>query len=212
MNEIHPGLWHWTTHHEPIGARVSSYFVEPAGIVIDPKIPDGGLQVAFAGRPAPQQVVLTSGLHDRDAEAFAEHFGIPIRAPREARDRVGDSLDFTPYDHHDELLPGVVAIQIDVLCPDEYSLHLADVGPGALTVADAITRYGGALGFVPDSLLGAHPDRIKNGLKNRFNAQLEREWDALLFAHGEPIAEGGKEALRKFVRSPVGHPEFGQAL
>jgi hypothetical protein len=27
---------------EPIGATVSSYFMAPAGVVIDPKQPDGG--------------------------------------------------------------------------------------------------------------------------------------------------------------------------
>jgi hypothetical protein len=47
-----------------IGTRVSSYYVEPAGALIDPRVPDEGLD-AFAGRARPQQVVLTSGLHAR---------------------------------------------------------------------------------------------------------------------------------------------------
>jgi hypothetical protein len=196
MNEILPGVFHWTTFHEPIGANVSSYFVASAGMVIDPKIPDGGLEAAFDGRPQPQQVVMTTGLHDRDARAFADAFGIPVRLPREGLDRLG-TFDGEPYADGDELLPGVTAIQIGVLCPDEYSLHVADAG--ALTVADGLTRHGDELGFFSDSLLGDDPEAVKDGLRNRYRAQLERDFDALLLAHGEPITKGAKALLRRFV-------------
>jgi hypothetical protein len=82
MREIIPGVWHWSTHHEPINAPVSSYSVQEAVIVIDPKVPDDGLE-ALPARP--QQVVLTSGHHNRDAQRFADAYEIPIRASREAR-------------------------------------------------------------------------------------------------------------------------------
>jgi hypothetical protein len=199
MNEILPGLWHWTTFHAPIGARVSSYLVEPAGVVLDPKIPEEGLEAAFADRAAPQQIVLTSGLHDRDSREYAEHFGIPIRAPREAADRVGDTLQFTPYGDGEEVAPGVTALHTDVLCPDEYTLHVTGVGDGALAFADAITRHGDRLGFFSDSLLGDDPEKVKAGIRERLAAQLERDFDALLFAHSEPIVHGGKAVLRDFV-------------
>ncbi len=42
MREIFPGVLHWTAFHDGINAPVSSYFVEPAGIVIDPITPEGG--------------------------------------------------------------------------------------------------------------------------------------------------------------------------
>jgi hypothetical protein len=70
----------------------------------------------------------------------------------------------------------------------------------------------GALGFFSDSLLGAHPDRVKEGLKQAFHGLLDRDFDHLLFAHGEPVIGGGKAALRDFATSPVGHEDFGQAL
>ena len=208
MREVIPGIVHWTTPHEPIGARVSSYYVEPAGIVIDPKVPDEGLE-ALPGTP--QQVVLTTGLHDRDAQRFADAFDIPIRASFEAAERLGDALEIEPFNDGDEVAPGVTAIVIDVLCPDECALHIA-VDKGAIAFADGLIRYGDALAFVPDDLLGAHPDRVKDGLKQAFLGLLTRDFDHLLFAHGEPLIGGGKAALRDFATSPVGHEDFGQAL
>ncbi|MEA2127436.1 MAG: hypothetical protein QOJ85_327, partial [Solirubrobacteraceae bacterium] len=144
MREVIPGIFHWTTPHEPIGARVSSYYVEPAGIVIDPKVPDEGLE-SLPGTP--QQVVLTTGLHDRDAQRFADAFDIPIRAAFEAAERLGDALEIEPFNDGDEVAPGVTAIVIDVLCPDECALHIA-VDKGAIAFADGLIRYGDALAFV----------------------------------------------------------------
>jgi hypothetical protein len=68
MREILPGVLHWTARHRGIDAAVSSYLVEPAGVVIDPILPDGGLD-ALAGRARPRLVALTSGNHTRDASA-----------------------------------------------------------------------------------------------------------------------------------------------
>lgn len=209
MREIAPGIFHWRTFHQPIGAEVSSYYVEPAGIVIDPKVPAGGLD-ELPGRP--QQVVMTSGLHDRDVREVAEALRIPVRAPREARDRLGDRLAIDqPYRGGEEIAPGVTAIEIGRLCPDEYALHIA-VDEGAIAFADAVTRNGDALGFFPDDLLGDDPQAVKNGLRRALGGLLARDFDHLLFAHGEPLVGGGKAALREFVGNPVGHEDFGQAL
>jgi|SRR4051812_14665213 hypothetical protein len=208
MREILPGVFHWTALHEPIGLRVSSYYVQPAGIVLDPKVPEEGLD-ALPGRP--MQIVLSSGHHSRDARRFADAFGIPVRASREAADHLGDTLAVDTFTDHDELAPGVTAIHIGKLSADEGALHLA-VAEGAIVFADGLTRYGDALGFFADELLGDDPPRIKAGLKQAFDGLLTRDFDHLLFAHGEPLVGGGKAALREFVTSPVGHEDFGQAL
>jgi hypothetical protein len=202
MRELAPGIHHWTAFRDTIGMRVSSYWIEPAGVLIDPMLPEEGLEAFEDGGVRPQQVLLTTGLHIRDSQRFAEAFGIPIRAPREARDRVGDRLDFEPYTDHEELAPGVRAIRIGVLCPDEYALHVS--GPeGAIALADALHHYGGALGFFSDDLLGDDPQAVKDGLREQFQALLERDFEHLLFAHGDPIVGNAKSALREFVRSPV---------
>jgi hypothetical protein len=195
MRELLPGLSHWSTFHAPIGAPVSSYFVAPAGVVIDPKVPEEGID-ALPGTP--QRVVMTTGLHDRDVPQFADAFGIPVCAPREARDRLGDTLAFEPFGDGDEIAPGVTAIRVGSLCPDEYALHLA-VGEGAIAFADAVIRYGGRLSFVPDSLMGEDPEAVKAGLMEALHRILTRDFDHLLFAHGEPLIGGGKAALQDFV-------------
>ena len=194
MREVIPGVFHWTTLHEPIGVQVSSYYVQPAGIVIDPKVPEGG----FDELPgAPQQVVLTSGHHDRGAQAFADEFAIPIVASREAAERLGDRLSVQTFSDGDEVAPGVTAIKIGKLCPDEDALHIA-VAEGAIAFADAVNRYGEDLAFFPDSLLGDDPEGVKTGLRQAFEGLLTRDFDHLLFAHGDPLVGGGRAALRRF--------------
>lgn len=195
MVEIFPGVFHWSVFHEPIQARVSSYYVEPAGIVIDPKLPEGGLD-ELPGKP--EQVVLTTGLHHRDAQQFADTFDIPIRVSEEAVERLGDALEVVPFRDRDEIAPGVTALTIGKLAPDEGALHVA-VDAGALSLADGVHSYGAELGFFSDDLLGDDPEAVKQGLKDAYRGLLTRDFDHLLFAHGDPIVGGGRSALKDFV-------------
>jgi hypothetical protein len=198
MEEILPGILHWTALRDTIGMPVSSYWIEPAGVVVDPMVPDEGLGAFESAAVAPQQVVLTTGLHTRDAQRFADAFSIPIRAPREAAERLGDRLSFEPYSDGEDIAPGVQAVRVDVLCADEYALHIGDA---AIAFADGLHHYGGALDFFSDDLLGDDPQEVKHGLRQQFHALLARDFDALLFAHGDPIVRGGKRALREFARA-----------
>jgi glyoxylase-like metal-dependent hydrolase (beta-lactamase superfamily II) len=59
---------------------------------------------------------------------------------------------------------------------------------------------GEALEFVPDGLLGDDPEQVKADLRRALTPLLDRDFDALLFAHGAPITSGGKERLRAFVQ------------
>jgi hypothetical protein len=214
MREVLPGIIHWTTFHDGIGVAVSSHYVEPAGVLIDPRLPPNGLEDAFAGRARPQQIVLTTGLHARHAKQFAEAFGCVIRASPEALDRVGADVPAEVYHDGDEVAPGVTAIHIGALCPDEYALHIAADGDrgGAIAFADGLMRYGDVLGFFSDDLLGEDPEQVKAGLNDAFRGLLTREFDHLLFGHGDPLIGGGKAALKEFVTQPVGKEDFGQSL
>ena len=80
--------------HDAVGVRVSSYYVEPAAVLVDPKLPEQGLD-AFSGLAKPQQVGLTSGHHIRDAGAFADAVGCVMRAPRAGRR--AELLGLSPY-------------------------------------------------------------------------------------------------------------------
>jgi hypothetical protein len=196
---ILPGVLHWTTLHEGIDAPVSSYAVVPAAVVIDPRVPDGGF-AALAGWPAPRQVALTSAHHARHAELFAEEYGIPVRASRAAAERLGAALAVDVFGDGDEVAPGVRAIEVGVLSPDETALHVAEAG-GAIAFADGVHRYGGDLSFFRDSLLGDDPEAVKAGLRDAFRGLLDRDFDHLLLAHGDPVVGGGKAALRAFAEN-----------
>lgn len=55
------------------------------------------------------------------------------------------------------------------------------------------------LGFFSDDLLGDDPAKVKRGLNDAFRGLLTRDFDHLLFAHGEPLVGGGNAALREFL-------------
>jgi hypothetical protein len=200
MEEILPGIHHWTTFHDGIGARVHSYYAEPAAALIDPMVPEEGLE-AFAGMVEPRHVLMTNRHHFRHSDRFREAFGCVVRASAPG---MGDleGRDVEPFRFGDEVAPGITALEIGVLCPDETALHITD-GGGAVAFADALVRTAGMLGFVPDPLLGDDPQAIRHGLKSAFRGLLPLHFDALLFAHGEPQPSGGRAALGAFVGEPA---------
>jgi hypothetical protein len=199
VQEIAPGIFHWTAYRASIGMRVSSYYVEPAGVLLDPMLPDGGLEV-FDGMSRPQQALLSTRHHYRDCDRFVERFGVTVVASSpglhefEASDRRVEGFEFG-----DEVAPGVVAVGTDAISPDDTTFHIAH-GGGALAFGDGLVRPpGGPLGFVPDGLMGDDPESVKDGLRAAFRGLLERDFDHLLFAHGEPLVGGGRAALKEFL-------------
>jgi len=195
MDEILPGIHHWTAFHDGIGMRVHSYFVEPVGALIDPMVPDEGLD-AVAGVGTPRQVLLTNRLHFRHSDRFREAFGCPVRASAPGMRHL-ESRGVEPFDFGDELAPGITALEVGAICPDETALHITH-GGGAMAFADGVIRHGGELGFVSDSLIGDDPEEVRRGLKAAFRRLLAHEFEALLFAHGDPLPSGGRAALRAF--------------
>ncbi len=110
----------------------------------------------------------------------------------------GTDLDVEPYDPGDEVAPGIVAIGTDAISDDDTTFHIAH-GGGALAFGDGLVRPPGApIGFVPDYLMD-EPERTKERLLDAFRGLLERDFEHLLFAHGEPLIGGGREALKDFV-------------
>jgi hypothetical protein len=195
MKPIVPGVYHWTGSNQH-GSTVSSYWLETARAVVDPTIPEGGLEELAI---APERIVLTSGHHLRDAPAFAEHFGIPIRGLAQVAAHVGDAAAVEVVQAGQEVAPGVVGLHVGVISDDECALYIA-ADHGALALADAVNHTGDELSFFPDRLLGDDPEAVKAGLRTRL-AELATDYPfvALLFAHGEPIDAGGAARLERFV-------------
>ena len=76
----------------------------------------------------------------------------------------------------------------------------AAVGDGAMAIGDALIRATGApLAFVPDGLMGDDAETVKDALRDSLQGLLERDWDTLLMAHGDPIAGGAQKQLRDFL-------------
>ena len=67
MQEIAPGLWHWTARHERIHAGVSSYYLLAERVLIDAMVPAEGLSW-FEEHGVPEHVLLTNRHHDRYAD------------------------------------------------------------------------------------------------------------------------------------------------
>ena len=199
MQEILPGIHHWTALHEGIKMQVSSYYLDPAGALVDPMLPDGGIDWFESREVRPQQILLTNRHHYRHSDRFNEAFYLPVRCSKPGLHEFENGPDVEGFEFGDELAPGITAIEIGGICPDDTAFHI-EVAEGAIAVADALIHYGGTLAFVPDGLMG-DPARDKQAMLESFRGLLERDFDHLLFAHGEPLIGGGKAALRDFVQS-----------
>jgi hypothetical protein len=207
MDEVLPGVLHWTTFHEGIGQPVHSHFFVEGSALFDPRVPeDGGLdEIARHGRP--ETILLSNRHHLRHAEAFAERFGIPIRAHRSGlHEFAGGGPDVLPFEFGDTPAPRVLALEVGALTPEDTAFRI-DAGAGALLFADAVIRDdAGALAYVPDALMGEDPAGVRRELTAALGALLDQDFDVLLFAHGAPVASGGKELLATFV---AGHERDG---
>jgi len=199
MDEVLPGVLHWTTFHEGIGRPVHShYFVEGAAL-FDPRVPEEGVEeLGRHGRP--EAILLSNRHHLRHAETLAAAFDCPIKAQRLGLHEFADGgPDVQAFDFGDAVAPGVTALEVGALTPEDTAFHIA-AGPGVLLFADAVIRdEDGALSFVPDGLMGEDPEGVRAGITAALRALLHRDFDALLFAHGAPIRTGGRERLAMFV-------------
>lgn len=205
MREISPGLWHWTTVHERWGITISSYYLGAERVLIDPRVPDEGIEW-FAADGGPVAALLTNRHHYRHSGLFAERFGTRVLCNRLGAQEftAGEPVEF--FDAGDALPGGVRSHEVGGICPDETALHAP--AHGALAVADGLVRFppDGPLGFVPDQLM-YDPPRTRARLVAAYTALLELEFDTLLTAHGDPVVGGAKEAVRAFVdahRDPAG--------
>jgi glyoxylase-like metal-dependent hydrolase (beta-lactamase superfamily II) len=195
MDEIAPGVWHWTARHPKIGIDVSSYFLVEPAVLLDPLAPREGLERLQELGP-PREILLTNRHHYRGSDELVERFGCTVRAPRVGMHEFTRGERVEPYDFGEKLAGGAVVVhEVGGICPDESALHVP--AASSLAVADGVIHYGG-LAFVPDGYMD-DPDDTKTALKRAY-ARLadELEFDNLLTAHGEPLVGGAREALREF--------------
>jgi len=192
-------VFHWRARHERIGIDVHSYLLALAGVLFDPMLPRAGLD-AVTAHGGPHTILLTNRHHYRDSHRFVQELGCAVLAPRKGMHEFAPDARVEPYDPGDELPGGMVAYEVGAICPDESALH--HPGLRVLACADGVIRGAdgsGALGFVPDELMGDDPAAVKDGLCASYGLlAAELDFDHLLLAHGEPVVGSGREALRAF--------------
>jgi hypothetical protein len=195
MEEITPGVWHWTAPHPKIGINVSSYFLVEPGVLLDPLIPPEGAERLEELGP-PREILLTNRHHYRDCDRLVERFGCTVRAPRVGMHEFRSGEPVEPYDFGESLAAGAVNVhEVGGICPDEAALHVP--ASSALAVADGVINYDG-LRFVPEEYMDA-PEQTKEALKAAYRRLVdELEFENLLTAHGTPLVGGARQALREF--------------
>jgi hypothetical protein len=196
VQEIAPGLWHWTARHERIHSDVSSYYLLSERVIIDPMVPAEGLEW-FEEHGAPEHVLMTNRHHDRHAWRLREAFGCTVHCVRNGVYEVQRRGPVEAFDFGSQLPGGVTAYEVDAICPDETALHIPS--HGALACADGVVHWSGQdeLGFVPEQFMD-DPVDTKAGLRHAYGRLLDLDFDMLLVAHGEPVAGDAKQMLREF--------------
>jgi len=205
IREAIPGIHHWTTIHPAIQIAVSSYFIADAQTLLDPLLPEEGLDW-FRGRATPAHVLLTNRLHSRHTRHFVDAFDCTVWTNREGLHHfgpAGEIRDLAPrgFEAGETLPGGIQSHPVGALCPDETAFLVPGPEP-ALAIADGVVRDGdGPLVFVPDFLMGDDPEAVKRELKAAYRRllALDLAFEHLLLAHGQPWIGGARSALAELV-------------
>lgn len=197
MQEIAPGIWHWSAVHPRLQIVVHSYYLPEERAVIDPIAPPDGLDF-FAEHGPPTAVLLTNRHHYRASGDFVERFGATVRCSSHGLHEFTHGEAVEPFEAGDEPVSGIVVHEVGAICPDEVALHIP--ARSALAVADGAVRWepDGGLAFVPDKFMD-EPERTKEGLRDAYRRLAsDLDFDHLLLAHGEPFVGNGREVLAAF--------------
>jgi hypothetical protein len=203
VDEVTAGVFHWQAPHPRTGGQAHSHLLVAAGTVLDPMAPPEAIEL-LRSHP-PERVVLTNRHHYREAGRVVEEFGCPVLCPEPGlHEFEGDDRRVGPYAYGDRIAPNLIAHEVGAICPDDAAIELRE-GAGALAFADGLMHHDGRLHFVSDGLLADDPseiDEVKRGLRASLARLSELEFDVLLFAHGDPIASGGRARLEEFLAGP----------
>jgi hypothetical protein len=180
MQEITPGIRHWTAVHPNIGWTVSSYWLPDLKVLLDPlQVPEEVDDI--------DHIVMSNRHHTRSCAEASERFGATIHGPG------GE-----PYAFGEPFIDGAItAYQVTELWPDDSALHIPSLD--ALAIADTVLRDdNGRLAWMPDYCfddVAAEKASITAGLSRLAS---EVSFSNLLLAHGDPIADQGREQLAAF--------------
>ncbi|MGE5407294.1 MAG: hypothetical protein ACM3NV_01650 [Syntrophothermus sp.] len=194
MEELIDGVFHWKARHPRIGIDVGCHYVAGSRTAIDPLLPAEGIE--WFDERGVDRVVLSNRHHLRHAPRLVERFECPILCHEAGLHEFADGPEVSGFAFGERLADDLVALEMDAICPEDTVLRI-ESGGGALLFADSVIRYGD-LAFVPDELIGDDPEGVKRKVRAHCAELLDEPFEHLLFAHGEPLVGGGREALRRF--------------
>jgi hypothetical protein len=221
MNELAPGLHHWTTRHpewhpggghgddDGFGAEVGSYAVVAGDdlLLVDPLVASDDATTterldALAAAATDASILITIGYHVRSAEALAARYGATVHGPPQVAKRL-DGARFALLEPGTPGPAGVVAHAIGRPRRGETPLWLPS--HRALAFGDALVATpGGALRMWCQER--DEPGR-RAFYRERFAPTLgplaDREPDHVLVTHGAPVVGDGAAALRAAVADEV---------
>lgn len=186
--EVAPGLWHWRISNSNIGGHVSSsqaVMTRDGLMLIDPVGLDGA---ALAALPRPMASLLTARCHQRAAWRYRRELGAPVWLPEDAT-----SADEDP-DHRyadGEVLPGgLKALRTPGPEWPHYSF-LLEGDPGVLFCSDLVSSDEAGLHFI-DPAFHEDPAATRASVERL----LELPFGIMCFAHGAPVTDDPKAAVR----------------
>ncbi len=204
--EVRPGLWRWTAHHDEWKREVASFAVEAESglVLIDPLLTgDQWEQLDEAAADRRLDVLLTIHWHARSAAAVAARFdGGRVWAHSRNRAAVARRAPVTDvFRIGDELPAGLVALEAR---PRSEVLYWVPRSR-ALIAGDALLGDGerrAGLHTCPASWL---PGANKlDDLRHSLEPVLDLPVELVLPSHGAPILTGAEEALRRVVDGDAG--------
>jgi hypothetical protein len=214
MKKLTEGLWRWTARHPEwhpgeFGAEVACFAAQAGDttLLIDPLLPPEPEPVlrALDGTLAKRLAILiTIPYHVRSSEEvwrrYRNHAETTIHGHAAAARRLEDRSAFREIDPGAPLPGGVTAHTIGK--PRRYEMPLHLPSHDALVFGDAVAETGGRLVVWSTSRVDAKVERF---YKERFNPTLEPLleliFDKVLVTHGQPVLEGGKQALRRALKA-----------
>jgi hypothetical protein len=191
VEELRPGLWRWTARHPDWGpaeqespgdwpAEVGcvAYAAPAALVLIDPLVVGGwdSVDELVTGHGKPVHVLVTIGFHERSREQAVERYGAAETVPEGVEavpfERAGETMFWVP--EHRALVPGDRLIGFGAdgplrVCPDSWLRYLGN-------------------GLTGEELRGLLRERL-----------LDLPVELIVVAHGEPVSENAREALRAAV-------------
>jgi hypothetical protein len=221
MQKLTDGLWRWTARHPEwhpgeFGAEVASFAATADGdggdvlLLIDPLLPEdeaeaGNVLETLDGVLGKRVAILISiPYHVRSSEdlwrRYEKDAEVTIHGHPAALKRLKSRSAFNEIEPGVPLPGGVTAHAIGK--PRRYEMPFHVPSHDALVFGDAVAEHGGELRVWAADKLDAKVERF---YRERFNPTLEPllelPFDAVLVTHGQPVLEGGKQALKKALKA-----------